>query len=238
MGPFAGAVPPHRVTGPGEIIARSLQATLDADSVHVGGTLEGSLPGALLASDQIVVDLAGTTVSADLRPRDARTHARVSAPALDVRLEAITVWSAAWYRSDGGPWQQVPVGEATSGTGIDLNPITLVDRVRSYLATMSRQPVSVDVICASASGRCREVRLVAGTEPAGVLAGLLPGASGDSLPPVSTTITLEADVVTLRPATLTMAAASADGTIDLRLTLVFGAWDGPMRIDEPPVSPG
>ncbi len=238
IGPLAGAVPPHQVTDPGEMIARSLQATLDADSVHVEGTLDGSLPGALLERDEIIVDLAGTTVSADLRPRDARTQARVRAPALDVDLETITVWTTAWYRSGAGPWQQVPVGEATSGTGIDLNPLTLVDRVRSYLAATSRKPGSVDVICASASGRCREVRLDAGTDPAGVLTGLLPGASGGSLPPVSTMITLEADALTLRPATLTIVAASADGTIDLRLTLVFGAWDGPVRIDEPPVSPG
>ncbi|MDP2349646.1 MAG: hypothetical protein Q8M74_00640, partial [Chloroflexota bacterium] len=233
VGPLAGVVPPDQVTDPGEMIARSLQATLDAASVHVVGTLDGALPGALLERSEVIVDLAGTTITADLRPRDARTHARVTAPALDVNLETITVWTTAWYRSAGGSWRQVPVDDATSGTGVDINPLTLVDRVRSYLATTSRKPWSVDVPCGSASGRCHEVRLDAGTDPGGILAGTLPGAAGSSLPAVSTVITLQADALTLRPAALTVVAVSADGTLDLRLTLAFGNWDGPVRIDEP-----
>ena len=233
VGPLAGVVPPDQVTDPGEMIARSLQATLDAASVRVVGTLDGGLPGSLLERDEAIVDLAGTTITADLRPRDARTHARVTGPSLDVNLETITVWTTAWYRSVGGSWRQVPVGDATSGTGVDINPLTLVDRVRSYLATTSRKPSSVDVPCGSASGRCHEVSLDAGTDPAGVLAGMLPGAADGSLPVVATMITLQTDALTLRPAALSVVAASADGTLDLRLTLVFGNWDGPVRIDEP-----
>lgn len=234
VGPLAGVVPPDQVTDPGEMIARSLQATLDAASVHVAGTLDGGLPGTLLERDEAIVDLAGTTITADLRPRDARTHARVTAPALDVNLETITVWTTAWYRSAGGPWRQVPVDDATSDSGIDINPLTLVDRVRSYLATTGRRPWSVDVPCGSASGRCHEVRLDAGTDPAGVLAAMLPGAADGTPPVISTVITLQTDALTLRPAALSVIAASADGTLDLRLTLVFGGWDGPVRIDEPP----
>ncbi len=237
VGPLAGVVPPDQVTDPGEMIARSLQATLDAASVHVAGTLGGVLPGTLLERDDAIVDLAGTTITADLRPRDARTHALVIGPSLDVDLETITVWTTAWYRSAGGSWRQVPVGDATSGTGVDINPLTLVDRVRSYLATTSRKPASVDVTCGSASGRCHEVRLDAGTDPAGVLAAMLPGVADGSLPSVSTVITLQTDALTLRPAALSVLAASTDGTLDLRLTLVFGSWDGPVRIDEPPVIP-
>lgn len=237
VGPLSGAVPPDQVTDPREMIARSLQATLDAASVHVGGTLAGTLPGTLLERNEAVVDLAGTTLTADLRPRDARTQARVTAPSLGGDLETITVWTDAWYRSAGGPWQKVPVGEATSGTGIDVNPLTLVDRMRSYLATSGRTPTVTDVPCASASGRCHQVRLDAGTDPAGVLTALLPGATAGSLPPVSTVVTLQTDALTLRPASLTIDAASPDGTIDLRLDLVFAGWDGPVLIEEPPEPP-
>jgi hypothetical protein len=237
VGPFAGAVPPDQVTDPGEMIARSLQATLDAASVHVDGTLEGTLPGALLERDEAAVDLAGTTITADLRPRDARTQAHVTSPGLGVDLEAITVWTDAWSRSAGGPWQKA-VSEATSGTGVDVNPLTLVDRLRSYLASSGRTPATTDVPCASASGRCHEVRLDAGTDPAGVLAGMLPGASDGLLQPVSTVVTLRTDALTLRPASLLVTSASEDGTIDLRLTLDFGDWDGPVRIDEPPAGAG
>ena len=238
VGPLSGTVPPDRVTDPREIITRSLQATLDADSVHVVGTLEGTLPGALLARGAAPVDLGGTSVTADLRPRDARTEARVTSPALGVDLETVTVWTDAWYRSSGGPWQKVPVGEATSDTGIDVNPLTLVDRMRSYLATSGRVPVVKEVACASPSGRCHEVRLDAGTDPAGVLAGMLPGASDGSLPPVSTVITLQTEARSLRPVSLVVAASSPDGTIDLRLSLAFSGWDAPIVIDEPPAASG
>jgi hypothetical protein len=130
------------------------------------------------------------------------------------------------------------VGDATSGTGIDVNPLTLVDRLRSYLATSGRVPVLTEVACASASGRCHEVRLDAGTDPAGVLTAMLPGATDGSVPPVSTVITLQTDASTLRPVSLVVEGASSDRTIDLRLVLLFGAWDGPVRIDEPPADGG
>ena len=110
VGPLAGTVPADQVTDPGEMIARSLQATLDAASVHVDGTLEGTLPGALLERDEASVDLAGTTITADLRPRDARTQAHVTSAALGVDLDTITVWTDAWSRSRGGSWQKAPVG--------------------------------------------------------------------------------------------------------------------------------
>ncbi len=238
VGPFAGTVPPDKVTDPGEMLARSLQATLDAASVHVDGTLEGTLPGALLERGEASVDLAGTTLSADLRPRDARTQAHVTSTTQGVDLETITVWTDAWYRSAGDPWRKVPVSEATSGTGVDVNPLTLVDRMRSYLATSGRTPTMTDVACGSASGRCHEVRLDAGTDPAGVLMAMLPGATDGSTSTVSTAITLLTDVLTLRPTSLVFEALSADGAVDLRLALEFSAWDEPIRIDEPPVSGG
>jgi hypothetical protein len=233
FGPLAGIVPPDRVTDPAEMLARSLQATFDASSVHVDGALEGRLPGALLQRDEAVVDLAGTSLSADVRPRDARTRVRVSAPALDLDLDSVTVLTTAWYRSAGGPWRQAPVGDAASGTGVDLNPLTLVDRVRSYLATTTRKPTTNDAACGSASGRCHVVRLDAGTDPAGVLTGLLPGASATSMPAISTVVTLTTDALTLRPFLLMVDAASADGSIRLRLGLAFSAWDRPVVIEEP-----
>ena len=193
VGPLAGTVPPDQVTDPREMIARSLQATLDAASVHVGGTLEGILPGALLRRDEAAVDLSGTTFTADVRParRQDAGPGDITRPGrrprddhgLDRRVVPV----------DGGAWQKVPVGEATSGTGVDVNPLTLVDRMRSYLATSGRWPVVTDVACASASGRCHQIRLDAGTDPAGVLTALLPGARDGSPPPVSTTITLQTD---------------------------------------------
>ena len=67
---------------------------------------------------------------------------------------------------------------------------------------------------------------------------MLPGAVDGSLPPVATLITLQTDALTLRPASLEVVAVSENRTIDLRLTLDFGEWDGPIRIDEPPAGDG
>ena len=43
VGPLAPAVPADKVTDPKEMIARSLQSTLDASAVHFDGTVSGSI---------------------------------------------------------------------------------------------------------------------------------------------------------------------------------------------------
>jgi hypothetical protein len=238
VGPLALVTPPDRITDPKEMLARSLQAVLDASSVHVDGSLEGRVPGRLVERDDAVVDLGGASLAADLRPRDARSRAHVAVPALAIEIDAVTVWTTAWVRSGDDAWQPLPVSDATAGSGVDVNPLTLVDRLRSYLATSGRTPVAWDTACASPSGRCHEVRLDAGTDPAGILIGMLPGAGSASVSQVTSVVALRTDCKTLRPQSLVVTASSADGSIDLRLTLWFSDWDAPTRIDEPSASPG
>ena len=50
VGPLGATPPPNEVTDPKEMIARSLQATIDATSVHLEGTISGTIPGALVGS--------------------------------------------------------------------------------------------------------------------------------------------------------------------------------------------
>ena len=238
FGPLAGKPSAASVTDPREMLARSIQATLEASSVHVEGTLLGQLPGTLVNKPGAKILLEGSMISADLRPRDVRTRAHIAIPALGVNLDTVTVLLSIWSRTDGGTWQAVStdsVAGSAANTGIDLNPLTIVDRVRSYLAARNQPPSLAEVACASASGRCHVLTLDAGADPAAVLAGLLPGAATATMPPTNTTITLTTDAQTLRPAVLQVISAAEDGTLAVQLQLTFSAWDGPSVIDPPVV---
>jgi hypothetical protein len=109
-----------------------------------------------------------------------------------------------------------------------------VDRLRSYLATPGMAPTSVDVPCASASGWCHQVRLDAGSDPAMILALLLPRERSEQLPPVDVVITLQTDAQTLRPAHLVLDATSADGAVVIHVELDASRWDEDLVIEEPP----
>ena len=168
VGPLASTTPADQVKDPREMIARSLQTVLDANAVHLDATVSGTIPGTLVAFPEERVVLDGTTAEVDLRPRDARTGASVDSPALGLALETVTVWDGAWYRTPpDGPWSRASLGSAAAAAGVDANPLTLVDRVRAWLADSGMDPTVTDVPCAGESGTCRHIVLDAGTDPAG-----------------------------------------------------------------------
>ena len=235
FGPLAGSQPPAEVTDPKEMLARSLQAALDAESVHLEGTLSGTIPGDLVQRQDAAVSLDGSTVAAELRPHDAKTSTTLVSPGLGVDVAAVSVWDGVWYRT--GPdddWQRASMGGTSAGAGVDINPLTLVERLRSYLATPGTTPTLEAVSCASASGRCHRVTVEAGRDPATILRAMLPADRAGELPDVRTTVTLDTDAVTLRPARLVIDAASDDATIVLHLELDASGWDDPgITIEEP-----
>ena len=152
VGPLAAAVPPEKVTDPEEMLARSLQSLIDAQSVHLEANLDGSVPGALLDRPEATVALDGTRVQADARPKDARTRAQIEIPALDALLDIVTVWDGAWYRTDpAAAWSRATLGGVAADAGVDANPLTLVDRLRGYLADPEITPTVTDVACAAPS---------------------------------------------------------------------------------------
>ena len=135
VGPLARVTPPAEVTDPREMLARSLQAVIDADSVHLEIALAGHAPGALFGRDEAQTTVDGSLAIVDARPQDARTRAHVESPAFGITLDTVTVWDALSTRaSPGGPWTRGSLGVATQGSGLDLNPLTLVDRLRAWLA--------------------------------------------------------------------------------------------------------
>jgi hypothetical protein len=235
FGPLAGTTPATEISDPKEMVARSLQAVIDADAVHLEGTLEGTIPGSLVEREERTVSLDGSTVAGDLRPKDAKTSTRLTSPGLDVDVAAISVWDGVWYRTGpDDPWQRASLGGASAGAGVDINPLSLVDRLRSYLASPGIVPVLTDVACASASGRCHRVTLDAGRDPALILRAMLPTDQATAMPDVRTSVTLDTDVGTLRPAHLVVDAVSDDGTVDLHLELDASRWDDPaITIEEP-----
>ena len=236
VGPLASTTPADQVKDPREMIARSLQTVLDANAVQLDATVSGTVPGTLVGRTEQSVQLDGTTAQVTLRPRDARTGASVDSPPLGVALETVTVWDGAWYRTPpDGPWSRASLGSAAADAGVDANPLTLVDRVRAWLANSGMDPTVTDVPCAGESGTCRHIVLDAGTDPAGLLGALLPDDSESGLPEVDTTITLDADAGTLRPVHLELDMRSEDGSVDLQVALDASRWDDPgIVIEEPP----
>jgi hypothetical protein len=235
VGPLAATVPPDQVKDPREMVARSVQAVLDANAVQLDATLSGTIPGSLVGRDEAAVALDGTALGGAVRPHDAKTRAHVMSPPLDVDLEAVTVWDGAWYRTPpDGAWTRTSLGSLSAGAGLDINPLTFVDRIRAWMASEGVTPTVEDVPCAGASGTCRHLRFEAGTAPAGLLAALLPDDRAADLPAVTTTVTLDSDVSTLRPAHLVLDMRSEDGSVDLRLVIDASRWDDPgVVIDEP-----
>ncbi len=235
VGPLAHVTPADRVTDPKEMLARSLQAVIDATSVHLEVTLGGHAPGALFGRDEASMTVDGSSASIDARPQDARTRGHVASAPFGITLDTVTIWDSLYSRTSvDGPWTKGSVGVATQGTGLDLNPLTLVDRLRAWLAAPgTAAPAEQDVACAAPSGRCREIRLDAGTAPAKVLIGILPGGRTVDIGPATTTLLLQSDAQTLRPAHMEVTVASADGTVDLVLTVDATGWDEPSVIAEP-----
>jgi hypothetical protein len=74
----------------------------------------------------------------------------------------------------------------------------------------------------------------AGADPSDLLEAVLPDANAAALPDVLTTVTLDTDAKTLRPARLTLDLASADGAVDLRVVIDTSRWDEQVQIEEPP----
>jgi len=239
VGPLAGATAPHEVTDPREMLARSLQATLDATAVHLQGTVSGTIPGTLVERPEAAVSLDGTTVGVDIRPKDARTSTRLTSPGLEIDTEAITVWDGVWFKTGPeDPWQRASLGGASAEAGVDINPLTLVERLRSYLATPGINAVLTEVACESASGQCHRVTLEAGRDPATILRAFLPADRLGTLPEVRTTVTLDTDATTLRPARLILDAASEDGTVDIHAELDASRWEDPALVIEEPAIEG
>ena len=234
VGPLAATTPPDKVTDPREMVARSLQAVLDATAVHLDATLTGTLAGAVLDRPEAQIDLAGTVAEGDIRPKDAKTRAHIASGPLGVELDTVTIWDGVWYRTGAdAPWTKASAGGAAAQAGVDINPLTLVDRLRSYLARPDLAPVVTDVACASTSGRCHRVVIDAGSDPGSTLAAMLPVERQATFPEVTTTLTLDTDSLTLRPSRIVMDVASEDGTVDLHLVVDASRWDEELVIAEP-----
>lgn len=234
VGPLAGVRPASEVTDPREQAARSLQAIIDANAVHLDIEVVGTLPGGVFGRPGDPVDLAGTVASLDIRPKDAKTKLHLEVPAGGIALDTVSSWDALWYRTEpDGAWTKGSIGTVASDVGFDANPLTLVDRLRSWLATSGASVDSTDVDCGSASGRCRAITIDAGAGPGALFGQVAQAASGAGMPATWTTVTLQSDVETLRPYQLTVDVLSEDGSADMRIAIEASGWDEDIAIDEP-----
>jgi len=235
VGPLARATPAAEITDPAEMLARSMQSVINASSVHVEAAVTGQVPGELVGRSDPAVTLDGTIASIDLRPQDARTHVVFGSPNLGVALEAITSWDTMAYRFDGGSWSKGSLASVVAGTGIDANPLTLVDRMRKWLAAPGAPvPTAATEPCDAPSGLCRRVVVTLGREAGDVLLAAFPDKGSLDIGATTTDVTLMTDAATLRPAHLTIATRNGDGSVTVTLAADFTLWDWPSVIADPP----
>lgn len=233
VGPLARVTPPSAVTDPDEMLARALQATIDTSAVHVTTTLLGHVPGSVLGRSEASTSLDGTEILLWLRPQDARSRMAITSPSLGVDIDAVSFFDTLAVRSGGGAWVRVSMGSLVGSSGVDANPLTLVGRVRAWLAQPGAPvPALTDVACDAPSGRCHEVRLVIPATGGETLGRLIPGL-GSSGASMTTTLVADLDVKTLRPARVVALVESPDETVSVRATSIFRRWDGPIVIPDP-----
>ncbi len=234
VGPLARTTPPSQVTDPREMLARSVQSLIDASSVHVEATLSGQVPGALVGQAAARVHLDGTEATVNLRPQDARSSLTFLSPELGLEVDAITSWDTMSYSFDGKTWTKGSLGEVTAGSGIDIDPLTLVRRLRAWLGEPDASaPASTDVPCGAPSGTCRRVTLTLGPSAGRMLLRLLP-ASEAAAGATATDVVLLTDASTLRPSHLTLRVHNADGSLAATVEADFTLWDWPSVIADPP----
>jgi hypothetical protein len=233
VGPLARVTPPSEVTDPAEMLARSLQTVIDASSVHVEVDVAGHVPGPSVGRTEATVPVDGTTVTVDVRPQDARSHVRVVSPTFGVDLEALTLFDTLAVKEGGGPWTKLSLGSLVGDSGIDANPLTMVDRVRAWFAQPGAPaPTSSDVACSAPAGRCHQVRLTLPATTGEALGRLMPG--GDPGMGATTGIVADLDAETLRPVQIVLTTTSADGSLAVTTTAEFSGWDAPSVIPDPP----
>jgi hypothetical protein len=155
----------------------------------------------------------------------------------DDPIELRTIWNVAWLRTGEGPWASTSVADAISASGIDVNPLSLVDRLETYLGEHPEVVVrrDADVVCAP--GRCRVVTVEAGPAPLGLVAALLPDERATHLPEGDVVVTILADTETLRPFTATFELRDPAGRTFLATTFRFSAWNTLISIEEPSAAP-
>lgn len=232
IGPFA-AQPASAITDPEEILAGALQALIDAESVHLTIELDGALPGGLVGDDPDL-DLSGVTVDAAVDVAAVRSRVLVDTPSTEgPELEVRTAFDRAWYRAGSGPWASMAVSDVLDVGAVDLNPLTLVDRVRAYLEERpdARIARGIDVPCVG--GVCRVVTYDAGPDPLGLAAAVLPAEHASHLPDGDVTLTLQAERSTLRPVVVFLEIRGPDRRPIAAAAIRFRDWNEPVPFEEP-----
>ena len=222
VGPLAGVKPATRGDGP----ARDDRALPPGDPRRVLGPPRGT------SRDRCQATSSGARTSRlgprrDDRPRstsgrkDARTRASVSSRGAGPHAGHRHLLGRALvpHRASTRPVDQgARSGRRVGRSAFDANPLTLVDRLRSCLATPGPTPGALEVACGSASGRCRPDPARGGHRP-GALLAVAAARDGAAVLPTWRRRSRWTRTRTLRPAQLAVDILASDGTVDLRLAV-------------------
>ena len=212
------------LTDPSEIITKSVEAIQKAKTVHLSTTVEGSISSSLTGTGTGSMQLAGTTLSADLDLANSNAHLSASVPALlgltaDIILVGTDTYSKVSLTGD-------KYTKATSAPGTITDPATVITEIKAFLAKPELKPTKKDD-AACGSKKCYQVVI---DLTADELSSLIPGQPiGDA----TVMVTMLFDKDTLYPASGT-AVVKGTQIGDLTLKLTLSEWDKAVTIKAPP----
>lgn len=220
-----GAGSPPALTDPTEILTKAVAALQAAKSVHVEASVEGTVSADLTGlGSSGDMNLAGTTLSADLDLAGGNAHVTAAAPALLGLTADIIVIGPDTYTKislTGEKYQK----SATSTTD-PTDPAVALKGVTDFLANPAVSPTKKDdATCGSKSCYAIEINLAAAD-----LATLMPGTDvGDAT--VDAMVLIEKDTLHPVSATVTLKGSTVG---ELTLKVALRDWDKAFSISAPP----
>jgi hypothetical protein len=224
------------LTDPKEILSKSVLSLTSVKTIEANGTLSGSI--SLLGRGSIPLD--GTTFSTAVDVAGQKVRFALDAPSfLGTKIDALVVDQTAYHRiqgglalfaggETGGKFTKTKLGSVTDGSSPSPSPDILkwVEELKAALDKLPSPPTKqADERCGDTD--CYHVTLSLTSEQLESLgASAPPGVDG------SVTVDVWSRKNDLRPAKITMAAASVEQG-NVTTTLEF-RYDGAVTIEAPP----
>ena len=223
------------LTDPTEIITAALKSTESAKSVHLDATVDGAVPVTIPgAASATVIDLTGTTASADADLANKAARATFSIPAMFGLAGELIVADGKAYLKTTLTGPKYKVIDAGSSLPIDpTNTSGMVDDLGDFLLKPGVDPVKgEDVSCGGK--QCYTVVVDLAADELAALIGdgatnLPVDVAGASL---KLTVKVEKDTPNHLAGISVTFGLPGDKTLNADLT--FSKWDEPVTITAPP----
>lgn len=213
------------LSDPKEILTKAVAAIQAAKSVHLEATVDGTFSADLTGTGQSsAMNLAGTTLTADLDIAAGNAHVSAGVPALLGLTADIIILGQDTYLKASLTGEKYK--KSATSTTQPADPAAALKEVTAFLENPAVTPVKkADAACGSKS--CYQIEISMSSTD---LASFLPSDTVQDATIVATML-IEKDTLYPVSATLGLKGSSVG---DLTLTIVLKDWDKSVTISAPP----